>query len=137
MIRAAILVFLAGAANADTLVAARTLPAQTIIGEADLLARDIEVPGSVDDPLLLVGMETRVALYAGRPIRPGDVGYPAIVDRNQIIPLVYDAGGIVIRTEGRSLDRAGPGDIIRIMNLASRNTVSARLGMDGVAYVSN
>jgi flagella basal body P-ring formation protein FlgA len=137
MIRVICLLALASPAAAETLVAARTLPAHTIIGPADLLSRDIDVPGTVDDPILLVGMETRVALYAGRPIRPGDVGFPAIVERNQIIPLVYDARGIVIATEGRSLGRAGPGDVIRVMNLTSRNTVTARIGVDGVAYVSN
>jgi len=136
MIRFGLMLMFASPVTAETVVAARTLPAQTIIGPEDLLARDVEVPGSVEDPLLLIGMETRVALYAGRPIRPGDVGFPAIVDRNQIITLVYDARGIVITTEGRSLERAGPGDLIRVMNLASRNTVTARIGADGLAYVS-
>jgi len=81
-------------------------------------------------------MEARVALYAGRPIRQGDVGPPAVVDRNQIIPLVYMRSGVMISTEGRALDRAGPGDLIRVMNLSSRSTVTARVGSDGAAYVS-
>lgn len=134
-----ILAFIVAAAPgvAETLVAARTIPAQTIIGPEDLLARDIVVPGAVEDPGDLIGMETRVALYAGRPIRPGDVGLPAIVERNQIIVMIYDAGGIYISTEGRALDRAGPGDLIRVMNLSSRNTITARIGDDGAAYVSH
>lgn len=136
MIRMLLLLLFATPLQAETLVVVRTLPAQTIIEPDDLVTRDMVVPGSVSDPLLLVGMETRVALYAGRPIRPGDVGFPAIVERNQIISMTYEAGGIVIRTEGRSLERAGPGDIIRVMNLASRSTVTARIGTDGVAYVS-
>ncbi|RYG91625.1 flagellar basal body P-ring formation protein FlgA [Loktanella sp. IMCC34160] len=125
-----------GAALAEIVVAARTIPAQTVIGPDDLLLRDLDVPGGVADPALLVGMEARVALYAGRPIRPGDVGMPAVVERNQIIPLIYDRGGLYIATEGRALDRAGPGDLIRVMNLASRSTVSARIGADGAAYVA-
>lgn len=138
MIRALILsvVVLASPATADTLVAARTIPAQTIIGPADLLIQPIDVPGAATDPALVIGMEARVALYAGRPIRPGDVGFPAIVERNEIIAMIYSGGGIHIATEGRALDRAGPGDTIRVMNLASRNTVSARIGADGAAYVS-
>lgn len=131
-----ILALMVSAADAETLVAARTLPAQTIIGPEDLLSRDIVVPGAVEDPGELIGMETRVALYAGRPIRPGDVGLPAIVERNQIVVMVYTAGGIHITTEGRALARAGPGDLIRVMNLSSRNTITARIGIDGAAYVS-
>lgn len=136
MIRATALMLAACPATADTLVAARTLPAMSIITEADLILRDDDIPGGVSDPALIIGMEAKVALYAGRPIRAGDVGYPAVVARNQIVPMVFDAGGIRVSTEGRALDRAGPGEIIRVMNLTSRNTVSAVIGADGVAYVS-
>lgn len=122
---------------AETIVAARTIPAQTLIAPDDLLLRDIEIAGGEADPLLFIGMEARVALYAGRPIRVGDVGFPAVVERNQIIRLVYSQSGLTIATEGRSLARAGPGDVIRIMNLSSRSTVSARIGEDGSAYVSH
>ncbi|QEE37160.1 flagellar basal body P-ring formation protein FlgA [Octadecabacter sp. SW4] len=136
MIRILFLCLLALPAGAETLVAARTIPARTIIGPDDLLLRDIATTGGITDPSVLIGMEARVALYAGRPIRQGDVGPPAVVDRNQIIPLVYMRSGVMISTEGRALDRAGPGDLIRVMNLSSRSTVTARVGSDGAAYVS-
>lgn len=123
-------------ALAETVVAARTIPAQTLISAEDLLLREGDTDGGETDPLLFVGMESRVALYAGRPIRVGDVGFPAVVERNQIIPLVFSSNGLKISTEGRSLARAGPGDIIRVMNLTSRSTVSAKIGSDGVAYVT-
>ena len=135
MIRFLLILFLAGPATAETVVAARTIQAQTIIAASDLALQQTTLPGGESDPALFIGMEARVALYAGRPIRVSDVGFPAIVDRNQLIPLVYDANGLVIRTEGRALGRAGVGEIIRVMNMASRNTVSARIGSDGAAYV--
>ena len=121
---------------AETIVAARTIPAQSLIRPEDLVTRAGTVAGGTDDPLLLIGMEARVALYAGRPIRPADVGFPAVVDRNEIIPLIFNSGGLLISTEGRALGRAGVGEVIRVMNLSSRNTVSARIGEDGAAYVS-
>ncbi len=137
MIRIAIIVAIwATGLSAETLVAARTLPAQSIIGPDDILLRDISIAGGETDPLLFIGMETRVALYAGRPVRVGDVGAPAIVDRNQIIGLVFAQNGLRITTEGRALERAGPGDVIRIMNLSSRNTVRARINDLGQAVVS-
>lgn len=131
-----VLMFLGLPAMAETIVAARTIPAQALISPEDLAFRDDNVAGGETDPLLFVGMEARVALYAGRPINIADVGLPAIVDRNQIIPLIFHSNGLMISTEGRSLARAGPGEIIRIMNLASRTTVNARIGDDGFAYVS-
>jgi flagellar basal body P-ring formation protein FlgA len=127
---------LAGPAAADTLLAARTIPAQSIIAAEDLVSSDQVIPGSVSDSASIIGMETRVALYAGRPIRPGDVGFPAVVERNQIIILTYQRNGLAISTEGRALGRGGPGELIRVMNLNSRATVTARIGVDGAGYVS-
>lgn len=126
----------AAAASADVLVAARTIPAQSVIGPSDLVMAKMDAAGGVEDPALLVGMEARVALYAGRPVRAGDVGLPAIVDRNEIIPLIYNTGGLYISTEGRALGRAGAGEIIRVMNLTSRTTVTAKIGEDGAGYVA-
>ena len=137
MLRLAALLLLVGAPlAAETLVATRTIRPQEIIGAADLALEAITVTGAVADPQLLVGQEARVALYAGRPVRLTDVGPPAVVERNGIVPLVYTQNGLHISTEGRALDRAGPGEIIRVMNIASRTTVSARIGPDGTAYVS-
>lgn len=132
----AALVIFAGPVVADTLVAARTIPARTIIGPDDILIRDVNAAGGLDSPELAIGQEARVALYAGRPIRAGDIGPPAVVERNQILTLVYQRGGIIISTEGRALDRAGPGDIIRVMNLSSRATVSAQIDASGRAFVA-
>lgn len=127
---------LGSASLAETVVAARTIPAQSVIGPADITILESDVQGSIADPNLVVGMEARVALYAGRPIRPGDVGSPAVVERNQIILLYYESNGLMISTEGRALGRAGPGERIRVMNLNSRSTVSARIGNDGAGYVA-
>jgi len=127
----------AAPALADTLVATRTIRPQEILQPGDLMLQAVEVPGGVSDSDLLVGQEARVALYAGRPVRAGDVGPPALVERNALVPLIYSTSGLTISTEGRALDRAGPGELVRVMNLASRTTVSARIGPDGAAYVSH
>ncbi|MEJ6396360.1 flagellar basal body P-ring formation chaperone FlgA [Yoonia sp. 208BN28-4] len=137
MIRLAlILIGLASSGFADMVVPVRTLPAQTLISAGDIALRDGAMPGGVSDPSQIIGKEARIALFAGRPIRLTDVGAPAIVERNQILSLIYNRGGLVIATEGRALDRAGAGELIRVMNIASRSTVSARIGADGAAYVS-
>lgn len=137
MIRlASLLCCLGSLAGAETLIAARTIPARTILAPEDILIRDVSVAGGMADPALAIGQEARVALYAGRPIRLADLATPAIVERNQIIQIVYRQSGIVISTEGRALDRAGPGDWIRVMNLSSRATITAQIHESGVALVS-
>ena len=136
MIRAALLLAaLAGPAWADTPVVARTIRAHSILTPSDLATVPGDVPGAIADPAQIVGREARVALYAGRPIMPGDVGPPALVERNQIVRLVYDSGGLSIIAEGRALGRAGAGDTLRVMNLASRSTVTGFVRSDGTVVV--
>ncbi|WP_420820885.1 flagellar basal body P-ring formation chaperone FlgA [Roseovarius dicentrarchi] len=127
---------MAGPSLADTVVAARTIRAQTLITAQDLAVKSVDVVGAIADPARVVGQEARVALYAGRPIRPGDVGPPALVERNQIIALIYDKSGLSITTEGRSLSRAGPGEMVRVMNMTSRITVTGQVLPDGRVFVS-
>ncbi len=126
---------MAGPVQADVVLAARTLRPQTIVTAQDLVVKHGNVPGAITDPSPLIGQETRVAIYAGRPLRPGDVGPPALIDRNQIVPLLFTRGGLSIQAEGRSLARGGAGDRIRIMNLDSRTTVWGFIQPDGTVIV--
>ena len=143
MIRAALVLAMVAAALmvaaisawADTPVAARTLRAQTILAPPDVAMAPGDVPGAIAEPEAIVGQEARVAIYAGRPFMPGDVGPPALVARNQIVRLIHDAGGLTIVTEGRSLGRGGVGDALRVMNLASRATVTGVVQADGTVAV--
>lgn len=112
------------ASSADTVVAARTIPVRSLISAEDLALSDKDTPGYLSDMSEAVGFEARVTLYEGRPISSSDIGPPALVERNDIVELLYGQGGLAISTEGRSLDRAGEGDRVRVMNLSSRITVT-------------
>lgn len=130
------LLAMGGTGFAETIVPTHTIRAQSILSREDLLVKSATVLGAYSNLEELIGLETRVALYPGRPIRPGDVGPAAIVERNQIITLIYDRGGLRISTEGRSLMRGGVGDRIRVMNMASRATVSGKVQLSGNVIVS-
>ena len=130
-----ILLALTAPVQAETLVAARTVRAQSIITAADLAVIDASVTGMFSDPNEVIGLEARTILYEGRPIKPGDVGPAAIVDRNSIVVLVFQSGGLTITAEGRSMGRAGPGDQLRVMNLGSRTTVTGIVAPDGRVVV--
>lgn len=130
-----ILLLIPGMAQADVVMATRTVRANTVLMPADVALAPATIPGALEEVETAIGMEARVTLYAGRPVHPGDLGPPAIVDRNQLVPLAYRAGGLDILTEGRALGRGGIGDVIRVMNLASRTTVTGRIGSDGMVQV--
>ena len=113
-----------------TITAARDLPAGTII-EASDLAWIEEVPGGIDDPALAVGTQARVAIYEGRPVVATALRAPVLVSRNQIVRVAFDSGPLRIEAEGRALSEGAAGDVVRIMNLTSRNTISAVIHPDG------
>lgn len=118
-------------ALADIVVPTRTIRAKEVISAADLELKFTDMPGAVSDPAELIGFEARVALYPGRPVRAADVGPPAIVDRNDLVVLVFNRQPLSISTEGRALGRGAVGERIRVMNLSSRTTVTGLIRPDG------
>lgn len=120
---------------ADTVVAARTIRAQTLLLPDDLTVIEGEVPGAITAIEEAVGLEAHVILYTGRPISASDIGPAAIIERNQIVSLVYSRGGLSIYADARALGRAGPGDMLRVMNLSSKTTVSGVVAPDGTVRV--
>jgi len=136
MLRLACLLCLAAApAPAEVVLAARTIRAQEVIGPGDLTLGRGEQPGTFADPEALYGKEAQVVLYAGRPVRRGDIGPPALVERNAVVAMIYNRAGLRITAEGRALERAPAGARIRVMNLASRTTVSGLVQPDGTIRV--
>ena len=122
-------------AMADSVVATRTIKAQSVVQMDDVTLAERAIPNALDNVASAVGQEARISIYAGRPILAADLGPPTVVDRNQIVPLVYQSGALAILTEGRALARGGVGDMIRVMNLASRSTVSGRIAANGAVLV--
>ena len=119
------------------LLATRTLRATQVIGPDDLApGREPARTGFVSDPAEAVGMEARVTLYAGRPIPLASLPPAALVERNQLVTLIFRQGGLEIRVEGRALGRAGPDETIRVLNLASRTAVTGRAIGPGLVSVN-
>lgn len=108
---------------AETVVALRTIRAQEIV-TSEAVTLD---PGTLDGAYAqiddVLGQEARITLYPGRPILHGHLGPPAVVERNQIVELVFERNGLRITSEGRSLARAAVGERIRVMNVSSKTSL--------------
>ena len=119
-----VLLLLAAPVQAEVVLAARTLRAGTQITAADIVVSPDAAPlGAASQPDQAIGQEARVTLYAGRPIPLSGLAPPALVERNQLVTLIFRRGGLDIRADGRALGRGAAGDEIRIMNLGSRSTI--------------
>lgn len=132
---AALAALVAAPALAGTVAATRPIRAQTVILPTDLTELEDEVPGAVGSFEEAVGLEARVTLYPGRPILPSQLGPPAIVERNQLVRMVFLRGSLAIEAEGRALDRGGLGERVRVMNLASRQIVTGAIAENGSVEV--
>jgi len=130
------IVFMAEAAAADIVTPTRTLRPGVLITADALTIRDGLQPGAFDRISDVAGQEARVALYAGRPIPFDAVGPPAVVNRNEIVPLIFRTEGLSISTEGRAMERGGVGDRIRVMNLQSRTSLFGLVQADGSIKVT-
>ena len=126
----------ATAAVAQSVVPVRAIRPEQVLRPSDLSLLEESWPGTIADLALAVGREARVTLYPGRPILPGDLVEPAVVERNQVVPLRFRAGGLAIVTEGRVLTRGRPGELIRVMNVTSRMTVWGTVSADGTIEVT-
>lgn len=121
---------------ADMVTATRTIRANAIITEVDVTLRKTNAGQGFARLEDVIGQETRVVLYPGRPIRAGDIGPPALVTRNQVVRLHFAGDGLQIITEGRVLERGALGDRVRIMNLSSRATLFGQVMADGSIKVT-
>ena len=138
MIRALVFILasaLATSVLAETVVPTRTIRAASIITDIDVGLVAGEMDNAFDSVGDVIGQEARTTLYAGRPILVDDIGPPALVARNQIVPLKFETGGLLISTDGRALERGGVGDRVRVMNLTSRSTLFGLVQPDGSVQV--
>jgi flagella basal body P-ring formation protein FlgA len=121
----------AGAVLAQSVTPVRAIRSQTMIEAEDLALGEESVPGAATSIEEVIGMEAKVALYPGRPILFSNLREPALVERNAVVRMSYVNGPLRIVTDGRALDRAAAGEMVRVMNLASKQTVTGVVAADG------
>ncbi len=99
--------------------------------------RDFSKDMIVDTDTLL-GMTARRILIAGRPVKTVDIIAPQIVARGQLITLSLQNGTMNISTQVKALENGAKGDIIRVVNASSNQTLQALVTGDSqVSIVAN
>ncbi len=126
----------AGQAAAEVVVATRTIRPQQVITAQDVRMDPARREGAHTQLAAVVGKEARVAIYPGRVVMMGTLSAPALIERNQMVEIVFSRGGLRIVAEGRALGRGGAGDRIRVMNIASRTVLFGTVTDTGHINVS-
>lgn len=112
----------------EVYTALHTIERGAVVAESDLVAT--RMPRSrltlrqVADAGRIVGLAARRTIQAGRPLRAADFEQPVLVKRGAKVTLVYQTAGMTLTTIGQALSAGAEGDVIDILNLQSRRTVT-------------
>ena len=69
-------------------------------------------------------MQARRQLRAGQALKTADLAKPDLVQRDQNVTLIYEAAGLYLTIRGKALDGGTEGDVVNVLNLQSKRTVS-------------
>lgn len=93
---------------------------------------------TIADAQSLIGMTARRILIAGRPIRETEIVAPQVVSRGEFITLSLNTGIMNITTQVKSLENGAKGDVIRVLNTTSNQTLQAMVtGENAVTIIKN
>ncbi|KAF0230458.1 MAG: flagella basal body P-ring formation protein [Beijerinckiaceae bacterium] len=71
----------------------------------------------------LIGMIPRRVLKSGEPVRQTDIAKPILVEKNQLVSVVYASKGLSLTMRGRAQANGAMGETIRIQNPQSKRFV--------------
>jgi flagellar basal body P-ring formation protein FlgA len=77
----------------------------------------------ITDAQATVGLAARHELRPGQPLHDSDLMKPAVVQRNDIVTIFYEAPGISLTLRGQAQDAGALGETINIMNIQSKRLV--------------
>lgn len=79
----------------------------------------------------LIGLETKRALQANRPIRLGEVQTPVLVKKGSLVTMLVRTPAISLSAVGQALENGAMGEVIRILNPKSHKTVQGTVVSKG------
>jgi len=71
-----------------------------------------------------LGMQMRHSMRAGQALRVADLAKPDLVQKDQGVTMVYQSDGLYLTTRGKAIDSGTEGDVVSVVNLQSKRTVT-------------
>jgi flagella basal body P-ring formation protein FlgA len=84
-----------------------------------------EVGGEALGTEQTVGFAARQPLRGGQVLHPADLTRPLVVQRSEVVTLLYEVPGIVLRVRGKALEAGAVGDVIGVVNVQTNRTIQA------------
>ena len=106
---------------------ARNVERNEVLKSSDVVVErrpKAEVGGDAAARDRAVGMQARRQLRAGQALKTADLAKPDLVQRDQTVTLIYEAAGLYLTIRGKALEGGTEGDVVSVLNLQSKRTVS-------------
>ncbi len=116
----------------------RMMPGE-VIRETDIAWQDVRADriarNVVLDPINLVGMSPRRPVRAEKPVLISELRQPVLVPKNSLVTIRLQTARMVLTTRGRAMEQGAKGDVIRVVNTASNQIISASVTDSGIVAV--
>jgi flagella basal body P-ring formation protein FlgA len=73
----------------------------------------------------LIGMTPKRMILPGKPVKANDLQLPIVVERGDMVTMIFNDGGMRLTAKGKALENGAKGDVVRVANSASSRTVEA------------
>jgi flagella basal body P-ring formation protein FlgA len=123
----------------EAAVLARGVDGKEVLKSSDVIVErrpKAEVGNDVASRDRAVGMQARRQLRAGQALRVSDLAKPDLVVRDQAVTLVYESAGLYLTIRGKAMEGGTEGDVVNVLNLQSKRTVSGVVVGRGQVAVS-
>jgi flagella basal body P-ring formation protein FlgA len=128
-------------ATVEVATAARTIERGGVLKDADLImerrtrsdvGRDV-----ITNPAQAVGLAARSNLQPGHPIRSAELMKPDLVQRNDVVTIIYEVPGVVLTIRGKAAEGGAEGDVINVLNEQSKRTLQGVIVGPGRVAINN
>ena len=123
----------------EAAVLARDVDRNTLLKFSDIVMErrpKAEVGNDAANHDRVIGMQTRRQMRAGQPLHGADLTKPDLVQRDQAVTLIYQTAGVYLTVRGKATEAGTDGDVVTVLNLQSKRTVSGVVVGRGQVSVS-
>src|SRR4051794_29052012 len=123
----------------EAAVLARNIERNEVIKSSDVVVErrpKAEVGADFAARERAVGMQARRQLRTGQAIKAADLSKPDLVQRDQTVTMIYEAAGLYLTVRGKALDGGTEGDVVSVLNLQSKRTVTGTVIGRGQVMIS-
>ena len=123
----------------EAAVLARNVERNEILKSSDVMVErrpKAEVGGDAASRDRAVGMQARRQLRAGQAVKVADLVKPDLVQRDQNVTLIYESPGLYLTVRGKAIEGGTEGDVVNVLNLQSKRTVSGVVTGRGQVSIS-